>query len=158
MSPAVKWGVIALVAIVTLPILLFAILSLTARRPSNLGPVNGKLRPCPDSPNCVCSCDSSEGHAIAPLAWKGKPQAGLERLVQVIQALPGTTCEPIQDSQYFHAEFTSTWFRFVDDLEFLVDPKAQVIHVRSASRVGKSDLGVNRQRVEEIRKRFELPE
>ncbi len=158
MAPAAKWSLIALAIIVVLPIVLFAILSLSARRPSNLGPVQGKLRPCPNSPNCVCSCDASEGHSIAPLVWKGEPQAGLDRLIKVIQSLPRTTCEPVQEHRYFHAEFKSALFRFVDDIEFLVDPDAQVIHVRSASRVGKSDLGVNRQRVDEIRRMFEAPE
>jgi uncharacterized protein (DUF1499 family) len=62
-----------------------------------------------------------------------------------------------ESNGYLYAEFTSTIFRFVDDVEFLIDVKAQVIHVRSASRLGTSDLGVNRTRVEKIRKSWEAP-
>lgn len=153
-GPMMKWGLLALVLVVILPILMLALLSLTSRRPANLGLESGKLRACPDAPNCVCSSDQSATHGIAPLVWKGQPQAGLERLVQIMQRFPNSRCEPIADGRYLHVEFTSALFRFVDDVEFLADAEASVIHVRSASRAGHSDLGVNRQRVEEIRRRF----
>ncbi len=155
MGPVAKWGLIAAAVVILLPIVMFAVLSLTSRRPSTLGPVAGKLRSCPDSPNCVCSCETSGSHAIAPLVWKGDAREGLARLKSVIETIPNTRCEPSDHSDYLHAEFTSTWFRFVDDVEFLVDSAAGVIHVRSASRVGHSDLGVNRHRVERIRELFE---
>lgn len=155
MGPATKWGLCALVVVCAIPVLMLVLLNLTSKRPANLGPAAGKLRVCPASPNCVCSCVQSDIHGIAPLVWKGAPQAGLERLVRIFKSFPRTVCEPIQDQSYLHVEFTSGIFRFVDDVEFLVDSEAEVIHVRSASRVGQSDLGVNRQRVEEIRRRFE---
>lgn len=154
MGPAARWGLIAAAIVVLLPIVMFAVLSLTSRRPSTLGPVGGKLRPCPDSPNCVCSCENSGSHAIAPLVWRGDAQEGLARLKSIIAALPNAKCEASDRPDYLHAEFTSAWFRFVDDVEFLVDRSAGVIHVRSASRVGHSDLGVNRHRVERIRELF----
>lgn len=153
-GPAMKWGLLALVLVVIVPILLLVFLSLTSRRPSNLGLEGGKLRACPDSPNCVCSTGQSAAHRIEPLVWKGDPQAGLERLAQILQRFPNAECESIQDQRYLHVEFTSALFRFVDDVEFLADPDAGVIHVRSASRTGRSDLGVNRRRVEEIRRQF----
>lgn len=153
-GPAMKWGLLALVLVLIVPILLLALLSLTSRRPSNLGLEGGKLQACPDSPNCVCSTGQSAAHRIEPLAWKGDPQAGLERLVQILRQFPNAKCESIQDQRYLHVEFTSALFRFVDDVEFLADPDAGVIHVRSASRAGRSDLGVNRRRVEEIRRQF----
>lgn len=154
-GPMMKWGLLALLLIVLVPLLMLAFLSVTSRRPATLGLESGKLRACPDSPNCVCSIDQSAAHGIAPLIWKGEPQAGLERLLQILQQFPRTRCEPITEQNYLHAESTSALFRFVDDVEFLADPQAGVIHVRSASRVGRSDLGVNRHRVEEIRRRFE---
>lgn len=155
LGPATKWGLLAAGIVVLAPCILFAILSWTSRRPSTLGPSAGKLRACPDSPNCVCSCETAGSHAIAPLIWTGTPQAGLERLKRVIASLPGGHCDPIEAPGYLHAEFTSAWFRFVDDVEFLVDTAAGIIHVRSASRVGHSDLGVNRRRVEQIRALFQ---
>lgn len=154
-GPATRWGLIILGTIVVGPILGLMILSLTSRRPGNLGPQSGKLRPCPGPPNCVCSCDAAATHAIAPLVWKGEPQAGLERVLRALRHLPRVTTEPIQNGNYLHAEFTTAVFRFVDDVEFLADPAAGVIHIRSASRAGKSDLGVNRKRVEEIRRYFD---
>jgi uncharacterized protein (DUF1499 family) len=78
----------------------------------------------------------------------------MKKLTAIVQTFPRTSVITVSDS-YLHAEFTSAIFRFVDDLEFLVDDTAKVIHVRSASRLGTSDLGVNRKRVEEIRRRWQ---
>lgn len=155
LGPVTKWSLIAAASVVLVPVLLFAILSLTSRRPTNLGPVARKLRACPDSPNCVCSCGDSASHAIAPIVWKGSPQDGLRRLRQCLARLPNARIDPAASENYLHVECTSAWFRFVDDVEFLIDTDAGVIHVRSASRVGHSDLGVNRSRVEQIRKFFD---
>ena len=154
LGPVAKWGFIVTAVVVLLPVVMLAILSLTARRPSTLGPVAGKLRPCPESPNCVCSCDNSTSHAIAPLVWKGDADEGLRRLTRVIATFPNARCDAIE-RDYLHAEFTSSWFRFVDDVEFLVDRSAGVIQMRSASRAGHSDLGVNRKRMDRIRELFD---
>ena len=154
LGPVAKWGFMATAVVVLLPAIMLAILSLTSRRPSTLGPVAGKLRPCPGSPNCVCSCDTSTSHAIAPLIWKGNADEGLRRLQRVVATFPNARCDVIEP-EYLHAEFTSNWFRFVDDVEFLVNSSAGVIQMRSASRAGHSDLGVNRQRLELIRERFQ---
>ena len=155
MTLTIQRVLIALAALTAIPILALAILSATSRRPSNLGPVKGKLCVCPESPNCVCSGDDSQSRGIAPIAWKGDPLVGLERLERIIANIPRTKSEMMPDQLYLHAEVTSAWFRFVDDVEFLVDPAAEVIHIRSASRAGRSDFGVNRQRVEAIRRSFE---
>jgi uncharacterized protein (DUF1499 family) len=144
--------VVATIAIAVLAVVvMFAFLSATSHRPDNLGATNGKLRACPSSPNCVCSQDSDAGHNIDPLHYTGT--APLERLSAVVNGLPGGKVISTSDN-YLHAEFTSLIFRFVDDVEFLVEPEAKVIHCRSASRAGHSDLGVNRKRVEAIRKAF----
>ena len=125
----------------------------TGTRPLGLGARDGKLLPCPSSPNCVSSQALDEEHRVAPLAYSGSLDAAMKRLAAVIRSLPRTAV--ITDTgAYLHVEFTSALFRFVDDVEFLADDTAKVIHVRSASRLGTSDLGVNRRRIEEIRRRW----
>jgi uncharacterized protein (DUF1499 family) len=119
-----------------------------------VGLQNGRLRPCPDSPNCVCSFDTDDEHAIAPVDTGDDPPATFQRLRRLLQSMSRVrivTDEPT----YLHAEFTTPLLRFVDDAEFLLDAEAGVIHVRSASRVGHSDLGANRKRVEQLRERLQ---
>ena len=123
------------------------------QQPPTLGATAGRLLPCPDSPNCVCSQDPDADHQIAPLAFTGPGPAALARLKAVVLAQPRAKLTGERDG-YLRAEFTSRIFRFVDDVEFLLDEPAKVIHVRSASRVGHSDLGVNRKRVEQLREAF----
>ncbi len=123
------------------------------QQPPTLGATAGRLHPCPDSPNCVCSQDPDADHQIAPLAFTGPGPAALARLKTVVLAEPRVKITGEHDG-YLRAEFTSRIFRFVDDVEFLLDEPAKVIHVRSASRVGRSDLGVNRKRVEHLRDAF----
>lgn len=108
------------------------------------------LSPCPDSPNCVSTQATDEGHAIAPLRYT-KPRAeAKEALKAVINSLSRTKLLE-EDESYLHYEFTSLLLRFVDDVEFLFDAEDKTIHFRSASRTGYSDLGVNRQRMEQVR-------
>lgn len=124
------------------------------QRPSNLGVTDGQLSPCPSSPNCVVSQGNPDAeHGIAPLVYSGDAPSALAKLESVIQAMPRTAIINKTDT-YLYAEFTSKLMGYVDDVEFYLDPEASVIHVRSASRLGQSDLGVNRKRVEEIREAF----
>lgn len=119
------------------------------KRPTNLGVNSGKLAACPNTPNCVSS-QSSDIHSIAPLTYDSTPEQAIAKLKSVIQSLPRTTI--ITKSQdYLYAEFKSALMGFVDDVEFYLDRNANVIQVRSASRLGQSDLGVNRKRIETIR-------
>lgn len=129
---------------------LFSVLS---RRPQGLGVLDGRLTACPATPNCVCSQDDRPDHAIEPLTFTDSPAAAWQRLEAAVAALPRTRIVERTDG-YLHAEATSLLFRFVDDVEFLLDAEAKRIHVRSASRAGHSDLGVNRRRVEAIRAAF----
>ena len=111
------------------------------------------LPPCPNKPNCV-STQATDAHAIAPIRYQSAQQQAMQRLLTVLRAMPRTTIvEAGPDS--VRAEFRTRLFRFVDDAQFVFDDKAKTIHFRSASRVGHSDLGVNRRRMEEIRKAFE---
>ena len=113
-----------------------------------------QLVPCPSSPNCVSSKAEDEGHAIAPFRYqKTRPEAK-EALKAIVRSLPRTKLVE-EDETYLHFEFTSLLLRFVDDVEFLFDDEAKTIHFRSASRTGRSDFGVNRRRMEDIRKLIE---
>ena len=108
-----------------------------------------RLDKCPASPNCVCSCypDDTE-HFIEPLTFKKNVKSSLKKIC--LEKFK--RCELVQEKEnYLHFVFTSFLFRFKDDLEFVIDSKKKVVHVRSASRVGHSDLGVNKKRVEKIR-------
>ncbi len=111
-----------------------------------------RLKPPPRTPNCVSSLadPGDRGHWIAPLDIAGEPAEAMNRIRALIEGMPRVRIEIAQDD-YLHAVFTTAVFRWKDDLEVQIDPDAGVAHVRSASRVGSSDLGVNRKRVEAIR-------
>ena len=137
-----------------LPILALAILSATARRPSNLGVTAGKLLPCPASPNAVSTQSDSPEHRIEPLTFTGEPAVAWKRLRAALATLPRVNVITERDD-YLYAEVTSRLFRFVDDVEFVLDSESKQIHFRSASRVGHSDMGANRARMEAVRTEFE---
>ena len=118
-----------------------------------VGLVEGRLRPCPSSPNCVCSQDETAGHHIEPLRFSDSPSEAWDRLHAFLGKQPRTRVVS-RDDRYLHAEFTTLLLRFVDDVEFLLDEDRSVIHIRSASRVGHSDLGANRKRIEAIRQHW----
>ncbi len=113
-------------------------------------PVGDPLPACPDTPNCVSSLDPRPDHRVAPLTFQGHWLAARERLVSLLAAMPRTKVTAVED-RTIRAECRSRIFRFVDDLTFYFDPDQGLVHVRSAARVGRSDLGVNRKRVEAIR-------
>ncbi|MGK7945232.1 MAG: DUF1499 domain-containing protein [Microcystaceae cyanobacterium] len=117
----------------------------TGQRPTNLGVKEGKLAPCPGTPNCVSSQSSNPQSKIDPL-----PFVAIADLQKVIEGMERTTIIETTDN-YLYTEFKSKLMGYVDDVEFYRDEAEKVVHVRSASRLGQSDLGVNRQRVEAIR-------
>jgi len=112
----------------------------------------GQFRPCPDKPNCVSSKSSLRLHKITPLTYKGTSQEARENLLGIIKSMPRAKISTNKDN-FIHVEFTSKIFRFVDDVEFYFE-KLGTIHFRSASRIGNSDMGINRKRMEEIRQNF----
>jgi uncharacterized protein (DUF1499 family) len=125
--------------------------------PTDLGLKNGQLKPPNNSPNSVSSQASRHpdhsfrGYAdIAPLAYTGDGAAAFARAVAIVKAMPGTTVVEERPG-YLYAQCQTRWLKFVDDLELALDETARVIHVRSASRLGEGDMGVNRKRVEAIR-------
>lgn len=129
-------------------------LSCAGSRPTDIGVSGGSLAPCPSSPNCVSS-DAPEGeHYIAPLPMLGDAEAAWIRVREVVAATPRTTIVT-DDGQYLHAECESALMGYVDDLELHLRPADGEIAVRSASRLGYSDMGANRDRVEDLRSRLE---
>ena len=118
-----------------------------------LGIENAKLSACPSSPNCVSSQAADADHRIEPLPIRTTPEEAMARLAEIIGAMPRTKIVA-QSPDYLRAEFTSRIFRWVDDVEAYVDADAKLIHLRSSSRTGYSDLGVNRSRIEAIRERY----
>jgi uncharacterized protein (DUF1499 family) len=114
------------------------------RRPTNLGVKDGRLAPCRRTPNCVSSqADASDReHYIAPL------KASMEDVRKAVEALPRTRIV-LAHPNYLHAEFRSRLLGYVDDVEFFFD--GATVQVRSASRLGRRDFGVNRARVEQLR-------
>ena len=114
-----------------------------------LGVVDGKLAPCPNSPNCVSSFAPADDtqHHIAPLASTDK-----QKLLDVLNDMPRTTIES-DDGNYIHATQRSAAWGFIDDIEFIIGDNQ--IDVRSSARTGYSDMGVNRNRVEQIRAQLE---
>ena len=127
-----------------------SLFSFSGTRPTSLGVKDGKFPPCPSTPNCVCSQDPDEAHHIAPLTYSGTPESAIAKLKDIIQSQERAQIITAAND-YLYAEFSSKLMGFVDDVEFYVDAAAQVIHVRSAARLGKSDLGVNRKRIEALR-------
>lgn len=146
------WGIVppAFATSPTASPMIAAIFKFSGQRPTTLGIQAGKLAPCPNSPNCVSSSSADTEHAIAPLSIAGSSTEAFQKLRTVIEAQPRTKIIESTDT-YLYAEFTSALMGFVDDVEFYLDQAADVIQVRSASRLGESDLGVNRKRIEAIR-------
>ncbi len=139
-------GALALLALILLGILLA---NWTATSVGGLE--NGRLKPCPNTPNCV---SSQQTDGPPPLSHSLDAPAARQRLDAVMQEIAGAELVEKRDD-YLHYRVVSRLFRFADDVEFLFDDASKQIHFRSASRVGYSDLGVNRARMESIRAAFE---
>jgi uncharacterized protein (DUF1499 family) len=116
------------------------------RRPDNLGVKNGRFAPCRRSPNCVSSQADpiDKEHYIAPIEFRGSMQS----LRAAIAELPLANIVAAE-GDYLYAEFRTPILRFVDDVEFL--KAGELLHVRSASRLGRRDFKANRTRVEQLR-------
>ena len=117
-----------------------------------VGLISGHLRPCPDSPNCVNSEGESTASAIKPLQFNDTVEQAWQRARHAVVSSGGRIQKEGPD--YLWATFTTRWLRFVDDVELVMDGEHHLIQVRSASRVGYSDFGVNRARVEKLRQSF----
>jgi uncharacterized protein (DUF1499 family) len=123
------------------------------KRPSDLGVKDGRLKLAPRSPNAVSSQADDVQHKIAPLSYQTTPAQAMEALAKIIQATPRTRIVTRSDD-YLYAEYESALMGYVDDVEFYLEPGSKLIQVRSASRLGHSDFGVNRARIEDIRRKL----
>jgi uncharacterized protein (DUF1499 family) len=115
------------------------------KRPANLGVRDGRLAPCKRTPNCVSSQanPSDLEHYIAPI------HGSMAQAREAVRSMPRTTVIS-EKANYLYVEFRTPLLRYVDDVELYFD--GQVIHVRSCSRLGRRDFGVNRKRVEALRR------
>ena len=125
--------------------------------PNELGVRDGRLKPPSKTPNSVSSqADMWAQHPmrgdarIAPLALQGSGAQTMAKLRRIVEAMPGAQVVQSRDD-YLYVQFTTRWMKFIDDAEFWFDPNAGVVQLRSASRVGRKDFGVNRARIEAIR-------
>jgi uncharacterized protein (DUF1499 family) len=142
----------SIVLLVTIGFLLVANNVFAGNPPTTIGVNNGQLTSCPTTPNCVSSQapNTDTEHKITPLQLSGDNPTTMAKLKQVLQSMPNNKTIKETDN-YLYAEFRSKLMGFVDDVEFYLDNDTKTIQVRSASRLGESDLGVNRQRIEAIR-------
>lgn len=129
---------------------------LAGRRPDYLGVTDGKLARPKRTPNCVSSQaePSDAEHFIAPIAFRGTPAQAMAAAREAVQSMERTTIVT-EAPGYLYAEFRSRLLGYVDDVELYFDEKAGVFHVRSASRLGRRDYGVNRKRVEALRAKLQ---
>ena len=137
-------------------VLVILITSTSCTTGHSLGVKDGKLAPCPDSPNCVSTQSDDNGHAMKPLPFVGTRSESRERILKIIGGMKRSTIVTVTDS-YIHAEFRSALWRFVDDVEFLLNENTRLVQFRSASRVGIYDFGVNGKRMKEISTKYLKP-
>lgn len=148
-------GIVIAVVAALFALMRFVLIPNASPRPENLGVDDGQFAACPRSPNCVSSqADESDNtHYIDPLPMRDTVDATRQALVSIIEELPRSEVIT-SDENYIHAEFRSLTMGFIDDAEFYIDPNANVVHVRSAARLGEGDMGVNRRRIETIREQY----
>jgi uncharacterized protein (DUF1499 family) len=124
-----------------------------AKSKKPIGIVNGKLHPCPKSPNCVSTQAIDDKQKMEPINYPGSLEEAKTKIISIINSLKRSKIITNEEN-YIHIEFRTATFRFVDDVEFVFDDKERVIHFRSRARMGYSDMGVNRKRMEKITKLF----
>lgn len=144
---------IGLIGLLAVLVLTSCGLNRFSQAPATLGLLEGRLSPCPESPNCVFSGTEIGSHFILPIKIVNNPHATWNTLQQIIKTSPHAKVISLEP-HYLHAEFTSPLMRFIDDVEMVLMEDESLIHIRSASRLGYSDFGQNRQRLELIRKRL----
>jgi uncharacterized protein (DUF1499 family) len=152
----VIWIALAVVAV----LLAARVGAFSGKPPANIGVRDGKLKPPAKTPNSVSSqadlwpeAPLRDEARIAPIALHGDGKTTIAKIAKVIEDLPGSHVVE-QSDNYLYAQFTTPLLRFVDDVEFWFDPAAGVVQVRSASRLGQKDFGINRARIENIRARL----
>ena len=130
--------------------ILMSLFSCAGQRPSTLGVKDARLAPCPASPNCVSSDDTDSRHSTSPFQRIVAPGEAWRAVRTAVASLPRTKIVS-ETENYLHVECSSAIFGFVDDLELHLRMPQNLIATRSAARLGYSDFGVNRRRVENLR-------
>ena len=160
MLSALKWLLVVLVGVPVAAIIAGQLGAFSSHPPDDLGVKDGKLKPPSRTPNSVTSQaglypdhPQREYATIAPLPLQGDAAQSLAKIRAILAGMPGMVIVK-EEPGYLYAQCTTRLMKYVDDLEFWADPAAGVLQVRSASRVGRSDLGANRARVEAIRARY----
>lgn len=139
-------GVVAIIAI--------AMMAKNGKKPKNLGLIGGRFKPLSSKPNGVSSQAEDKAKKVAPLTFFETISDTKEKIKKACEAYGGQTlCEETEN--YLHFVFTTETMKFKDDVEFYIDEKNHQVHYRSASRVGYSDMGVNKKRYEAIQKNYE---
>ncbi|MFC1679436.1 DUF1499 domain-containing protein [Elusimicrobiota bacterium] len=123
-------------------------------RPAHIGPANADLAPCPSSPNCVSTRATGDQHRIEPMSYDGDKAAARDRLLAALRGMKRSKIV-VAEEDYIHVEFASGLWRFVDDAEFRFDGPGKIINFRSEARRGYYDFGMNRKRLEALRKRLQ---
>jgi uncharacterized protein (DUF1499 family) len=156
----IVWLIASLIGVLAVALLVAGRLGLLTGKAPKLGVVDGRLKPPSKTPNSVTSqANLYPDHpqnayaSIAPFSFQGDGEAAIRQLAQVMQQMPRTVIVT-QNPDYLYAQCNTALLQFTDDVEFWVDTASKVIQVRSASRLGKSDLGANRKRVEAVRAAF----
>lgn len=153
--PVLLAGIVLAVLAAAVAALMLVLARSSRREPSGLGLDGGRLRACPASPNCVSSEEGTdEAHRVAPLPAAASLEETRARLREALAAC-GDHELVVDEPVYLRATFRTSLFGFRDDVELRIDQAGGLVHVRSASRVGHSDLGANRARVERLRKAIE---
>lgn len=119
-----------------------------------IGVKNGRLSDCPSSPNCVSTQTDQEEKKMKPLPFSKDLETTKSLIKEVLNERPRTTVET-ENENYIHAVVESKWMKFKDDVEFYLDQEEEVVHFRSASRVGHSDFGVNKKRMKDFSEHYE---
>lgn len=150
-----RWLIIIVVVLVVLFFFFKWLVKRTSPMPQNLGVRNGRLAPCPSTPNCVSTFEPETDrlHQIPAIALEGDTAVAQQKLLQIINNMPRSTVITAEPT-YIHAEFRSPTWAFIDDVEFYLDSATNTIHFRSAARLGREDMKANRKRMEEIRAAF----
>jgi uncharacterized protein (DUF1499 family) len=132
----------------------FGLWGCAGEQPDNLGIHQGRLAPCPDSPNCVSTQAEDATHRMEPISYMGSREAAQSKMLEILNEMERIEVV-VDDPGYLRAEARSRIFGFIDDVEIYLDDEDKQIHFRSAARLGRGDMGVNRQRMEQITEAFE---
>jgi len=150
----VSGGILAMAILLLLVGLILARLGTPQTADVELGVTGGRFVACPGTPNCVSTMADGDTHVVEPLTYRGSQGEAMDAALEALRSLPRVRIiREVED--YARAEARTALFRFIDDIEIYIPDGRNVVHFRSASRAGGGDMGVNRRRYREFRRRFQ---